>query len=181
MRISAISERNCINGNGSIDSLKIKLKGDSRQTYKKYKKLLKKLKLEDNLKTMVSVNQDIQRNIAECKSNLRSTLFTAGIAAIMLSFLYIQSIILNFEINNREYMIKKVNGFSKAKIYYKYNIKQYLTILIIMTIYLIIAGKDYLTYTFLVALLLLGIQTTITGICTKKVENKNLVYVLKGE
>lgn len=177
---SYVSERNSVLGNGNSDPLKVRLDGDSKRTYESMSGILKQLGLDDNLKALVSVDEQVMGAISE--TNARLALAVRLAAAIVAAFIFLlyQGTALNFNRNKKDYMVKKLFGWRWREIYGKYCVGKLSIICVTALLYGAFTRFGHGGYLAFVSLFLLAVQTAVIWICTKHQEHKRLQDVLKG-
>lgn len=112
---------NIIGGMGDQDGLKVLLKGKSAETY--YRELLPCLEekgISDNLPAMFEVREIKKAKLHVYEGNLivylSQNLYLLGILFLLLYY----SIFLFIKINQREYFVKRVNGYTTCSTYRSY-------------------------------------------------------------
>ncbi len=119
---STILDRIGILGKGDLDPLKVFVGNyeNSYEAYKVFSQTLNELNLDDNLKNLVSINENINERIIELKVQRRIALIMVVISILLLVILVIQNTVLDFHKNRQKYIIKKIHGLQISKIYGKH-------------------------------------------------------------
>ncbi|MEH7520745.1 bacteriocin-associated protein, partial [Priestia megaterium] len=126
--IQVITENNSLNmdkssilGNGSSDPLKIKLiRRDSDATYQKLEPQLKKLKLDDNLRHLITVDQYSLQEIHDLQKQMNTVLIVISGMLAGLLIINIQTVIVSFNKNHQKYTVNRLFGISFIKTYRPY-------------------------------------------------------------
>ncbi|MCD7708737.1 MAG: DUF1430 domain-containing protein [Clostridiales bacterium] len=174
-------DRDCVRGNADGDPLKIRLDGDSRQTYESLSGLLDELGLSDNLKAIVSVSERMSEKLAETRRNLMLSLSIAVAGILILLFFVIQNTAINFDRNKKKYIVKKIHGISFARIYGRYLAVSIVICLVAAAAFSVLAGGEDMAYFIGIGIGLAAVQTLASIICIAKSERRHISDVLKGE
>ena len=179
---STVLDRIGILGKGDLDPLKVYVGNydNSNETYNSLSTMLQELNLADNLKNMVSINENINEKILELQAQRSIALVMTIVAMLLLSILVVQNTILDFHRNKQRYMIKKIHGIPMLKIYGMHVFSSAVLYIIIgITFALLFSDGDSIYY-LLAILTLMVIQCTISIVSIMKLERKHISHVLKG-
>lgn len=178
---SLSSDREGILGNGGTDPLKIKLiNRDSAQTYKVLEPLLKKLRLDDRLKYLITVDQHMLMNLYHLQSGIRIRLLLISVLLVGLLFLVAQNLTVLFKKYQQVFVIRRLFGFGFLGTYKEFIIWfTALWMIQAVLVFLLIQQAADLAF-FLVLALFIVIELTAGVITLILIERKNQVQVLKG-
>lgn len=177
---SYTSDRECFRGSTN-DSLKIKLTGTSKETYYKLQDDLMHLKLEDNLKYIVSVNENMQEKINQASARLISSLKMAMIIFCILIFISVQNCIITFDKYKKDYIIKKIYGWNWLAIYKKQIAINIIILLLSTCIYYRFVHTLQGSLLMIIESTLVVTEILVLWTSTKVLEKIRLVNILKGE
>lgn len=179
-----ICDTDCILGKGSEDPLKVKLHGNGNQTYSDIEDALEELGLDDNLKYIVSVNETISERLSELTALLQTTFIVGIIVLAVLLFVSVQSCIIVFDKNKKDYIIKKMHGWSRWKTYISPIRTNIVLSIIACFLYLgvaiLLSGGIVWKYSFVSAIIVIAIEIVVFTICTTILEQRKIADVLKG-
>lgn len=177
---SLCADRDSILGGGGTDPLKIKLIGrDTALTYKTLEPELKSLKLDDNLKYLVTVDQVILQKIYNLqKSAKQFLLMSLGLMAGLL-ILIIQNLIVFFNKNQQKFIVRKLFGIGFFRTYKEYFLL-FSTTWIFQILICIIANRAAYIKIFEIAGAIIVIELTAAAITLVSIEQRDMVKVLKG-
>lgn len=178
-RNSAVSDRQCVLGNGINDPLKVKLAGDSRETYESLEAILMDLKLNDNLQYLVSVNERTSETLHYLYANIRLCVEMGILLLFMYIAVSVQNITILFDKNRKLYIIKKIFGYNWIYIYHRI-LKNNFT-MIAVTFFLYYLYDRNWKYIVIVGGGVICIELLYIFISTEILERKKIVSVLKGE
>jgi bacteriocin-associated integral membrane protein len=177
---SYICEREGILGGGRTDPLKIKLDGNSEKTMKNFKGLLKEVGMDDNLKRLVSIDEDILAKIAANNEAIALSLRNMALALILYILVLFQNVAVAFDRNKMKIILKKMYGYTVFQRYRK--------LVSINAVLLICAGlilRPLIAASIISTILLLSGMLVLQCICTvlliNHIERKKIVDILKGE
>ncbi len=177
---SFISQRVGVLGKGNADPLKVKLYGNSKETYESIYPALQTLGLDDNLKALVSVDEQMLETITLIKVNLYLTVRVLILLFLVTIFLIYQSTMLLFDQNRRDYTIKSVFGIRWDKIYGRICLGKTVSLLLLSVIYAVFVKYGGIGYLVFAAALLIGIQIVVIYLCTMQQQRKRRIDILKG-
>lgn len=179
---SCAVDRDCIQGNGGSDPLKIKLSGDGRKTYTSLEGILDELHLEDNLKHIVSCNEEAEQKIRGIYANIR---FSAAML-IVLAFVWImdsfQSAVLLFDKNKKDFVIKRISGWNWHSVYGKYLWAELAVLLPLTAVPVALdlnQGAGVACYLCMDAAIVC-IEAAVFWTCIRRSEKNKIVETLKG-
>lgn len=178
---STVLDRIGILGKGDLDPLKVFMGNNvkSGEVYKNISPMLRELNLDDNLKNLVSINENINERILELKAQRHIALMMAGIGLLLLTVLIIQSISLDFHRNRQRYIIQKIHGVPGLRIYRKYIFLSAFVYILIGSIFVLIDNSNPLYY-LCMTIVLTVLQYMISIVAIMKLERKHISDVLKG-
>lgn len=177
---SLAADRDSILGGGSTDPLKIRLIGrDAESTYQTLKPELKRLKLDDNLKYLVTINQTILETIYDLqKRSNQLLLISVGLIGGLI-ILVIQNLIIFFHKNQRRFIVSRLFGISFFRTYIEYFLLFSIT-WIFQTSICMIVYKEFSFKIFVIVGVLTAIELTAGAITLVSIEQRSKVKVLKG-
>lgn len=178
---SYISQRIGILGNGNADPLKVRLTGSSKETYDALAITLKELGLVDNLKALVSINEQAESTLAIIKANILSTVQAIIALLVLIILLVCQSTAVIFDYKKKEYIVKQLFGLPWLQIFGKQYLLQTIPLVILSVIYSTFIGTASPVYSVFMATFILSVQTVAFYIYTEELLKKNRSNVLKGE
>lgn len=118
---SFVGERDLILGGGANDPLKIKLiDRDAGLTYKALEPELKRLGLDDNLKYLVTVDQNILKDIYDLQKTMKMLFVVTSGLIVGILFLVTQNIIVYFNKNQQKIVVHRLFGVSFFRTYRGY-------------------------------------------------------------
>lgn len=178
---SFTSDRNGILGNGGTDPLKIKLiEQDTAITYKTLLPTLRNLKLDDNLKTLVTVNEYMLLKINQLNNELKLNLILLGGLLVGFLLLIIQHSLVLYSRYQKTFIVRRLFGLSFIRTYKEF-------ILFILTLWIIQSGTSLLlvrdfSYSFyFVIMIVVGLELIVSIISIYILEEKNIIQMSKGE
>lgn len=177
-----ILDRIGILGKGDLDPLKVFIGNDSDgyDTYNRLSPILDDLSLSDNLKSVVSVNENMKEQILELQSQRRIAMTMSIVGISLLTVLVIQSTVLDFHRNREKYMIKKIHGIHMLKIYGVHLLSSMVSYVVIGMALILLFRDDESLYYLSLTLMLIVIQYIISLISIVKLERNHIASVLKG-
>lgn len=112
---------NMMTGGGGRDPLKVKLiNRDSEQTFKTLEPVLKRLKLDDNLTSLISVDQYVLEQIYDLQKQRKQLLFISlGLVAGLL-VLVVQNLSVFFSKYQRRFIVRRLFGTGFFRTYKEY-------------------------------------------------------------
>lgn len=177
---SLYTDRDSVLGGGPSDPLKIKLiNRDPEQTYQDLLPQLKKLKLDDNLKHLVTIDQYMLQQIYDQQSAMRESLLTLAGLIIALIFLVVQNLILFFNKHQSKFVVRRLFGTGFWRTYLEY----FWLFSIIGIVQLVIAGvinRGVNSSLLGIMAIVLGIELIASIIALLIIEKKNKLKVIKG-
>ncbi len=177
---SFIADRSTILGKGTADPLKVKLMNrDTELTYKAILPTLRELNLDDNLTTLVGIDEEIIKEIYNMEKDILSLIFIGLILLTIIIIIIIQSIVIFFNKNEREFVVNRLFGVSFIKTYKKYALLFLSTWLIPIVGYCIVEKSIRSNFILVITTISL-IELLISIILILAIESKNKVKVLKG-
>ncbi|PGW29743.1 bacteriocin-associated integral membrane family protein [Bacillus cereus] len=177
---SLVGERDLILGGGANDPLKIKLiDRDAGLTYKALEPELKRLGLDDNLKYLVTVDQNILKDIYDLQKTIKMlSMVTSGLIVGIL-FLVTQNIIVYFNKNQQKIVVHRLFGVSFLRTYRGYMWLFVLTWVVQLSICLIVKKEfDMKLFTVVAMLSLIEFIASIIALIT--MERRKKTTVIKG-
>lgn len=179
---STVLDRIGILGKGDLDPLKVFV-GNYSNSYEAYNSLssiLDELDLADNLKSLVSINENINERILELHAQRRIALTMTIVGMLLLAVLVIQNTILDFHRNKQKYIIKKIHGIHMLKIYGIHMFSSTAIYIIIGIAFTLLFSNSESIYYLTATLMLIVIQYMISLFSIVKLERKHISNVLKG-
>ncbi|PGK33386.1 bacteriocin-associated protein, partial [Priestia megaterium] len=185
--IQVITENNSLNmdkssilGNGSSDPLKIKLiRRDSDATYQKLEPQLKKLKLDDNLRHLVTVDQYSLQEIHDLQKQMNTVLIVISGMLAGLLIINIQTVIVSFNKNHQKYTVNRLFGISFIKTY-----RSYLLLLlvswVIQVIVCLMMNKGFDVDLLIIASILIFLELICSIFTIIIIEKRSIIKYLKG-
>jgi putative ABC transport system permease protein len=181
---SCISDRECVNGNGDSDALKVKLNGTGQETYQAILPVLKKYGVAENLRRLVVLDQYMMEKAVNAKNEM-SKAFTVALAmAAILLFTIIQNMVIIFDRDKKDIVVKKLFGWRWYQRFGKYiGISMSISVLAVATywFYSFVTHNAELMYLIEISLLLLVMEAIVSIITILHTENHRAVDTLKGE
>lgn len=179
---STILDRIGILGKGELDPLKVFIGNydNSNEAYNSLSVTLQKLNLDDNLKNMVSINENINERILELQAQRRIALTMTIVAMLLLCVLVVQNTILDFHRNKQKYIIEKIHGIHMLKIYGIPVFSSIVLYIVIGIVFTLLFSDGDSIYFISATLLLIAIQCAISIVSIMKLERKHISSVLKG-
>lgn len=178
---SVLTDRDSILGRGPGDPLKIKLMNrDPLLTYKTLEPKFKELKVDDNLKYLVTIDQYILEEIYQKQKSMKESLLT--IVGLVSGFILLstQNIIIYFNKNQHKLIVRRLFGTGFFKTYKEYTI----LFSLVWLVQIVICGvmdKGIEPRMLIVAAILLLFDFIASSVAILLIEKKNKVKVLKGE
>ena len=178
---SYLPQRIGVLGNGNTDPLKVKLNGSSKDTYESMKEVLEELGLSDNLKAIVSVNEQATASLVTIKANLHLAIRLLLMLVALVLYLAYQTIYLMFEKNKKQYIVMNLFGLRMRMIYRKMTLIVLSMIFIPAIIYSLVIKYGGILY-ILLAMIINGlIHFGVMSRCVRKQLVISRSDVLKGE
>ena len=116
-------------------------------------------------------------------ANIRLSAILLGVLIFLWIFSSLQSTVLLFDKNKKEFVIKRISGWSWKAVYGKYLWREFI-VLLILTIWFAIANliKEVGIYYYICTDLMIAlIEIIVFHSCIKYSEKKKVVETLKGE
>ena len=179
---STVLDRMGVLGKGDLDPLKVFV-GNHSNSYEAYHSLssiLDELALADNLKNLVSINENINERILELQAQRRIALSMTLVGILLLAFLVIQNTILDFHRNRQRYIIKKIHGIHLLKIYGTHMLISTAIYIIIGIAFTLLFSNNESIYYLSATLILIIMQSIISLFSIVKLERKHISNILKG-
>lgn len=177
---SYICQRNPIRGNANSDALKVKLHGNSKNTYRYWSQTLKDLSINDNLPSLISVNDQAQATLSILQADLRFSIEVLVVLFLTLVYLIYQSTFLIFENKKKDYVVKQMFGASWRNIFGKQCGFKLLLLIAVSGFYLFVLRYGGLLYTTIATLIIIGVQILIMYLCIRRQLSQKRSDVLKG-
>ncbi|GIP22894.1 DUF1430 domain-containing protein [Paenibacillus sp. J22TS3] len=115
---SFTSDRNTILGNGSADPMKVKLiQRDTALTYERLKPVLRELGLSDNLKTLVSVNEQLLKQLHDLQTELKVSILILVALTLGFVILVIQYLLILFQRYQSAFVVRRLFGLGIFRAY----------------------------------------------------------------
>ncbi|MDQ0176113.1 DUF1430 domain-containing protein [Bacillus chungangensis] len=167
-------------GNGSRDAMKVKLiDRDPALTYKTLKPTLERLKIDDNLKYLVTIDQYILEEIYHLKKYLK-LLLIVGVAILTgLLILIVQNLIVFFNKHQQKYVVNRLFGIGFFRTYKNYMMLLLSTWIVQLIICAIVNGSVGYEL-FSVAALFMIMEFIASIIALIIIERRNKLKVIKG-
>jgi len=181
---SLSADRSSILGGGATDPLKMRLiDRDTALTYKKLNPDLQRLKLDDNLKNLITVDQFIFQAIYDLQKGINQLwLISLGLLTGLL-LLVVQNLIIFFQKNQYKFTVRRLFGTDFFRTYKEYILLFSLTwafqILFSFVVNFIMNGTTDITL-LAVAAALIAIEFAVSVIALVIIEQRNKVKILKG-
>jgi len=190
---SLLADWGSILGNGATDPLKIRLiNRDTALTYKTLEPELKRLKLDDNLKHLITVDQFVLQQIYNLQEGMNRLLLISLALLAGLMLLVVQNLTIFFNKYQRKFVVRRLFGTGFFRTY-----KEYIFLFsVIWTFQILICfivnrTGAYIPFIvklnraadiklFLVAAVLIAIELAASVIALVIIEQKSKVKVLKG-
>ncbi|GLY06705.1 DUF1430 domain-containing protein [Actinoplanes sp. NBRC 101535] len=164
-------------------ALKVRLSGgDGRATLASLRPTLERLRLDDNLRHLVTMSEDSARRLAELRAEARTVLLAAAGVTVAFLALTAESIVLIFMMVARRVAVRRLFGTGFLRRY-----RELLAVLAAMWLLqlgLVVAVGPAVAGTpvLLVAgLAVIAVEAFFSYLVLTAVERRNLVQVLKGE
>lgn len=180
---SCVIDKYCVQGNGTSDPLKLKIVGDSKKTYESLKYLLSNLQLDDNLKYVVSCNEETIQRLNAIYANIRLSLILLAILLLVWILSSFQSTVILFDKNKKDFVIKRISGWKWQSIFGKYLWREFVVLYFITVGIMIVSpiqGAGIYCYLGIDVLIVL-IEVIVFLFCIKYSEKSKIVETLKGE
>ncbi len=180
------ADRDSILGGGCTDPLKMRLTDrDAALTYKMVEPELKRLKLDDNLKHLVTVDQYIMQEIYDLQNGMKQLmLLIIGLLSGLL-LLVVQNLAIFFNKNQRKFIVRRLFGTDFFRTYKEYMFLFSLTwasqLLICFIVNRTMVDVPFADIKlFAVAKVLIFIEFAVSVTVLAIIEQKSKVKVLKG-
>lgn len=177
---SLITDKSSILGGGCTDPLKIKLiNRDTSLTYKTLEPELKRLKLDDNLKHLITVNQFILQELYDLQKQINEFLLI-GLGLISgLLILITQNMIIFFNKNQRKFIVRRLFGIGFFRTYKEYSLLFSMTWIFQLSICCIV-NRSIDSKLLLFGGFIMLIELAVSVIALIIIEQRNKVKILKG-
>lgn len=173
-------DRDGILGGGITDPMKVKLiNRDAKLTYEKLKEDLKRLKLDDNLPHLITLDHIMNKEIYNLQNEIKDILLEIFILLLDLSFILIQNIIIFFNKYQQRFIIRQLFGLKFFSTYKEY-IKLFITSWLIQVIILYLIKKQFNFNMISIILFVILLETSISSIIIYIIEKRSKIKVLKG-
>ncbi len=144
---SFVSDLNLILGNGASDPLKIKLAGkNSATTYNKLLPLLQNLKIDDNLKNIVTVDQYMLITMHDLEESLYLAIAICIVLLIVFVFILSQNLIMVINKFQQKFVVRKLFGTGWIKTYREFWLLFAITWMIQLAILLYIESINWIWF-----------------------------------
>lgn len=177
---SYVCQRLGVLGNGNSDPLKVKLSGTSKETYDELYEVLDELGLSDNLKALVSINEQANETLALMKANLMLAVRLVLVMLLLLVYLIYQSTALIFEGRKKEYAVKQLFGLHPIRIWGKECICAAGILLLVVLIYALFIGYGGALYILMAAAAITALQLITMYLCISWQLRMKRSDILKG-
>lgn len=179
---STVLDRMGILGKGDLDPLKVFVgnHSNSYEVYHSLSSILDELDLADNLKKLVSINENITERILELQAQRRIALAMTLVGILLLTFLVIQNTILDFHRNRQRYIIKKIHGIHMLKIYGTHLLISSAVYAIIEITFTLLFRDNESIYYVSATLTLIILQSIVSLFSIMQLERKHISNILKG-
>lgn len=177
---SLLADRDTVLGRGPGDPLKIKLiQRDPKLTYQKLELELKRLKVDDNIKHLITIDQYILQEIYQQESSIKENVLTMLGLAAGLVLLVAQNLLLFFHQYQKLLIVRRLFGTGFFKTYQRYALLFTLTWLVQIGAS-VIANRGIDHKLIITAAILFVVEWVLSVVALMIVEQKNKVRVLKG-
>jgi putative ABC transport system permease protein len=177
---SVAVDRDSILGGGSTDPLKIKLVNrDTALTYKTLEPELKRLKLDDNLKYLVTVDQLALQEIYDLQKQMKQLLLISLGLLLGFFFLVTQNLIVFFNKYQQKFVVHRLFGIDFFRTYKQY-ISLFAVTWIIQILICFFVNRAVDIKFLAVAAILICIESIASVIALMTIEQRNKIKVLKG-
>ncbi|QSZ27661.1 DUF1430 domain-containing protein [Aceticella autotrophica] len=173
---------NLINGHGGSDPLKVKLiNRDTALTLRMLESELKRLKLDDNLQQLITVDQYVLQQIYDLQKWMNHLLLIIMGLIVGLLILMVQNLTIFFNKYQQKFIVRRLFGTGFFRTYKEYILLFTLTWIFQLLICLIVKpnGADDIKLLALAAGIIL-IEVAASVIALLVIEQKNKVKILKG-
>lgn len=177
---SYVCQRLGVLGSGNSDPLKVKLSGTSKETYDELYEVLDELGLSDNLKALVSVNEQANETLALMKANLILAVRLILVMLLLLVYLIYQSTVLIFEGRKKEYAVKQLFGLHPIRIWGKGCMCAAGILLLVVLIYALFIGYGGAIYILMAAAAITALQLITMYLCISRQLRMKRSDILKG-
>lgn len=181
----AFDRANVCNGSGGEDPLKVKLVGrDAGQTLEKIKPELVNLKLDENLRRLITIDQYVLEEAYYLQQTLNMLVPVSMILAVGLLLLVVQNIVIFFDKYQRKFVVRRLFGMGFFKSY-----KEYLFLFlgvwamqlpITFAVNFLNRNGTAFGHLLILALAVILIEFAASVVALERIEKKNRVKVLKG-
>jgi bacteriocin-associated integral membrane protein len=177
---SLFADRDAILGGGGSDPLKVKLVDrDSSVTYKLLEPELKELKVDDNLRHLITIDQQILENIYRISTAIQETLLM--ILALLCGWLVlmIQNLIIFFNKYQRPFVVRRLFGLGFIRTYKEFWLLFLMTWSVLTIIaYIMNKGTGIGAVAVIAIVWIVEIVTSIAALMV--IERKNKIRIIKG-
>lgn len=167
-------------GDGESSPLKVKLINNSTiDTYEDLLPLLKELELDDNLPTIINLNDLVLLNIENLKDSIKTSFWITSTIFTVVLLIIIQNNIIIFNKYKQKFIIKRSLGIGLFKSYKEYSVILIGTYMLQNILQVILNGN--ISKEFLAITLSIYILDTLTILAIVYIlEHKNKIKILKG-
>jgi bacteriocin-associated integral membrane protein len=183
---------------GAIDgAMKVRLaNGDPKATFDSLRPELSRMKLDDNLKHLVTVNDHILQKIQQIQEAVRQAAMVAGGLLVVLLVLAAESLALGFTMYARRIVVRRLHGASVVRAYREYLLIlgstwtfQFVAVLLLLFAFQILGVFTSLNASVgtvvpvatAITAATIGVELLFSNTAIALIERRNLIKVLKGE
>lgn len=180
---SCVSDRIGILGSAGQDFIKIRLHGDGVATMQWWAETLEELGLDDNLKHVISCNEQAMETMNQEKAAVLLAIRVLAVIGAVFVLICEQNIAILFDRNRKNFMIKRMHGWNWWSVYGKQLLLQVFFVLIMVVVYGAAAPYEMRHWRYLVeaAVLMALIESLLLLHGTIRLEKKKVIETLKGE
>ncbi|WOC32691.1 MULTISPECIES: DUF1430 domain-containing protein [Caproicibacterium] len=181
---SCISDRNGIRGNGDSDPLKVKLNGTAQETYDALVPLLKKTGVYENLPHLIATDQYMTGQATVIQSQINLYVLIAGFFLLMLWLTITQNMVILFDQNKKDLIVKKLFGWPAGRRFCKYMLPGLLVSLFVLCGYGVFAWVTQSMqwqYFLVISAVLLIVESLVSFVTIIRTETRKTVDTLKGD
>ncbi|WP_025693278.1 bacteriocin-associated integral membrane family protein [Paenibacillus zanthoxyli] len=177
---SLYADRSAILGGGANDPLKVRLiNRDPRLTYETLLPELKKLRVDDNLRHLVTIDQYMLEKINDQQNAIQESWLTLIALMAGLILLAVQNLVLFFNKYQSKFIVRRLFGIGFWRTYIEYW-RLFLIAGVLQTLLCFVLNKGIDIPLLIVAAIILVIEMIASVIALIKIEKKNKMKVLKG-
>ncbi|GGA49565.1 hypothetical protein GCM10007416_23320 [Kroppenstedtia guangzhouensis] len=178
-----------IRGGGARDPLKVKLiDRDTALTYKKLSPKLKRLKVDDNLKRIQTVDQYVLEELRDLQQGMNITMLIMLGLAVSFLFLIVQNLLIFFHKHQQRFVVHRLFGigfFRTYRTYFRWLIITWIALVVLGWVVNQVLGLGLVQGITdprfpMVVLSFLGIELFASVIALILIERRNKIQVIKG-